>query len=417
MIDKKHRDNLPPLLESQISATKAIQYRSRFYSRNPFAAQAKMLWHLDRLAEWKLKGDTFPVQMEINLTNYCNEACRWCISSYSHIFNPSMTKAEREQRTVHLHQIPTLSNHPERRRGIDIACLQSFLEQAKAKGLLAVTWSGGGEPTTHPNFVEAVEYAANLGLEQGLMTNGLYPESYVPVMGKNLRWMRVSLDTINAEKYEYQKFTKGFRRVISNIEQVIRYPVKVGINMNLAAWNVDEVLAMAKWCRDTGVDYFQIRPILGLPFDMEHNAPYRKQPELDWIQHVKPLLHEAEKFSTDKFQVIVSWDKFEDLCDVEGNFGRVYKNCMYHFFFCVLNADGDLCVCMYHLGDKRFSFGNIYENTVEEIWNSAQRRKVIDMCANHLDLSTCQVCCKGHEINKLMHFIENPNSEVYINFL
>lgn len=388
-----------------------------FSNNNPFASQHKMLWHLDRLAQWKLTGDTFPILIEVNLTNYCNEACRWCISSYSHVFNPSMSKTEKAQQIKHLDQRSAISNHSGRRRGIDITYLQPFLEQAKVQGLHAVTWSGGGEPTTHPHFIEAVQSAGKLGLEQGLMTNGLYPVSCVPVVGQHMRWTRVSLDTLDADKYAYQKFTKGFSQVMTNIGQLVKYPVKVGINMNLADWNVDEVLTMAHWCRDEGIDYFQIRPILGLPYETQYNAPYRKQPEIDWIQDIKSLLHEAETFSTDTFRVMVSWDKFEDLADIEGNFGRVYKKCMYHFFCCILNADGDLCVCMYHLGDRRFSFGNIYENTVEEIWHSEQRRKVVKMCTNNLDLSTCQVCCKGHELNKFMHFVENPEPETDINFL
>lgn len=39
---------------------------------------------------------------------------------------------------------------------------------------------------------------------------------------------------------------------------------------------------------------------------MRHNAPYRQQPELDWLRRVKPLLQEAETFSTDTFRVVVS---------------------------------------------------------------------------------------------------------------
>jgi GTP 3',8-cyclase len=72
---------------------------------------------------------------------------------------------------------------------------------------------------------------------------------------------------------------------------------------------------------------------------------------------------------------------------------------------------------MYHLGDKSFSFGNIYENTLDETWDGAKRRQVVEMCRNHLDLSTCQVCCKGHEINKLIHFMETPDPHADVNFL
>ncbi len=400
----------------QESNLKKQEYR-KFRGKNPFASQAKLLWHLDRLAEWKLMGDSFPIQIEINPTNYCNEACRWCISGYSHVFNPSLTKEEKDRKLQELNSKSVISNHPERRRGLEIDYLKNFLQDAVEMGLKAVTWSGGGEPTAYSSIKEAVQYSSELGLEQGMMTNGLYSKSYIRLFGENLRWMRVSLDTLDQQKYEYHKFTKSFNRVISNIQKIIDYPVKLGINMNLADWNVDEVMKMAVWSRDVGADYFQVRPILGLPFEMKYNAPYRKQPKLDWLKKVKPLLLEAEKIKTDGFRVIVSWDKFNDLQDIEGNFGRIYSKCMYHFFFCVINADGDLTVCMYHLGDKKFSFGNIYENSCAKIWNSQKRKQVIDMCANNLDLSTCQVCCKGHEINKFIHFIENPNQEWDINFL
>ena len=108
----------------------------------------------------------------------------------------------------------------------------------------------------------------------------------------------------------------------------------------------------------------------------------------------------------------MSWDKFKDL--EQPDFGRTYKKCLSHFFICILNADGDLCVCMYHLGDKRFSFGNIYEQWVADILG---RREVLDHCSNNLDLETCQVCCKGHEINKFLHLVENPDLAQDVNFL
>lgn len=380
--------------------------------RNPFGTQAKVLFtHFDRVAELRRSGDTFPVLIEINLTNYCNEACRWCISMYSHQGNPGMTPDEKRIRLVRLDESPAMSGHPERRRGLDISVLGSFLRQAQAKGLRAVTWSGGGEPTTHPGFPELVRTTTECGLEQGLMTNGFFPDGYVPMIGQNLRWVRVSLDTIDRNRYHEQKAVDAFPKVVNNIRNLLRHPAQVGINMNLAEWNADEILPMARWCRDEGVGYFQIRPVLGLPFDMARTAAYRTQPRLDWAR-LKPQLEEAEQLSTETFRVAISWDKFEDVNDPTGNFGRTYSKCLYHYLCCVLNADGDLCVCMYHLGDRAFSFGNIYEQTAAEIWSGPKRREVIGMCTSRLDLSSCQVCCKGHEINKLMSQFENPGTDV-----
>lgn len=380
--------------------------------QNPFATQTKVLFaHFDRVAELRRSGDTFPVLIEVNLTNYCNEACRWCISMYSHNGNPAMTPDEKRLRLVRLDTSPAIAGHPNRRRGLDVTVLGTFLRQAVSKGLRAVTWSGGGEPTTHPDFLEVVRSATESGLEQGLMTNGFFPNGHVPVIGQHHKWVRVSLDTIDRNRYHDQKAVDAFPKVVDNIRALLRHPSQVGVNMNLAEWNADEILSMAKWCRDEGIGYFQIRPILGLPFEMTRTAPYRTQPRLNWAR-LKPQLVEAEQLSTESFRVAISWDKFEDVNDPTGRFGRTYRKCLYHYLSCVLNADGDLCVCMYHLGDKAFSFGNIYEQTASEIWNGPKRREVIGMCTSSLDLSSCQVCCKGHEINKLMSQFENLDTNV-----
>ena len=117
---------------------------------------------------------------------------------------------------------------------------------------------------------------------------------------------------------------------------------------------------------------------------------FRLDPRIG-LRCAQALLRQAEACGTERFRVAVSWDKFKDVQDVPGNFGRVYTKCLYHFFICVLNADGDLCVCMYHLGDKAFSFGNIYDNTLDEIWAGEKRRQAVEMCANRLDLSAVAV--------------------------
>ena len=110
-------------------------------------------------------------------------------------------------------------------------------------------------------------------------------------------------------------------------------------------------------------------------------------------------------------RLLVSHDKFADFLKPDG--GRNdpqngYVGCMSHRVFVVLNSNGDLAVCMYHLFDERFVFGNILEDSLETIWASKRRRSVREFCearstpALHHRLHGCQICCKGHEINKVL---------------
>jgi len=73
---------------------------------------------------------------------------------------------------------------------------------------------------------------------------------------------------------------------------------------------------------------------------------------------------------------------------------------------------------MYHPTDTRFTFGNIYSNTLEEIWNSEQRKITIEFTRRLNYKMNCQMCCKLCELNKFIDFIKNTDrNKLDINFL
>lgn len=373
---------------------------------NPFTNQRKMLHHVQVLSNWKNSGDTnSPILIEINLTNICNQACRWCISMYSHVSNPAMSVDEKKIKKAHL------AKSGGKMAGLEFDRVKRFIQEVHTAGTKAITWSGGGEPSVHPLFSEIVEFTSNY-LEQGIMTNGQFPARYVPVVGNNLSWARISLDTFDPEKYAFHRHSKQIHAVIKNIKELSNYPLSLGLNMNIAEWNMDEIVSFAERGRDLGVNYVQFRPILGLPFEMKENTPYTNHLGTNLLPKIEEKIRKAQELSNDNFKVLCSWDKFKDIQDVENDFGRTYTSCEGHHFMCVLDANGDLNVCMYHLGEDAFVMGNIYQNTFQEIWESTKRSLVIEHCKTNIDFSKCQSCCKLHNLNKMLHYMNDTPNEV-----
>jgi hypothetical protein len=72
---------------------------------------------------------------------------------------------------------------------------------------------------------------------------------------------------------------------------------------------------------------------------------------------------------------------------------------------------------MYHPGDINFTFGNLYDNDLAEIWKSENRKKVIEYVRNFDYYGKCQVCCKLFEINKFLDYVKYPDEKLDINFL
>lgn len=330
---------------------------------NPYDLKLKLICdeNIDRLREYLRTGSCFPMAIEISPTNRCNLECSWCISKQYH-----------------------------RNDTLDWGVLVKFLGDYKELGGKSVTWSGGGEPTVYPQFAMAVETASILGLDQGLMTNGLFGNKSLEVTGEIIQWVRVSLDTVNNERYKQMKGRDALGKVLKNIERLAKCPTKLIVNMNLARVNEDEVLDVATVAKNLGAKGFQLRPVLPIPDDSTYYIP----------DNLDEIIAELKGLETPDFFCNISYDKFNELGKP-----REYKSCTYHNFLCVLNANGDLSVCMYKLYEDEFTFGNIYVQDVGEIWSSRRRKQVIKLCTD-MDFSTCQVCCKGHELNTFLYYIE-----------
>jgi len=346
---------------------------NKFKGKNPFGGQSKMLYHIKNLYEYLYKGDTYPFFIEINLTSKCQLACQWCISSN---FRCNDT--------------------------LDTDELIKFLGDFYKYGGRAVTFSGGGEPTLHSDFKEISITAKKIGLRLGLMTNGVYPSIYNPVIGMVYDWVRFSLDTINHKKYKKWKGTDKVNQVLDNIKELKNYPVKVGINCNIfEEHTLEDIKELISIMPDVA-DYIQFRPVLPRYYEFEKS--YINEDIVEWLDNCsigRPWLIMSE----DKFYDVVYGDLF------------TFESCEGHFFNPVLDANGNLCVCMYHPKDDRFVFGNIYEKSYKKIWKSKQRQQVIEFVRNLDYKNECQACCKLAEVNKLMDFINHPEKGEDIHFL
>jgi len=215
--------------------------------------------------------------------------------------------------------------------------------------LKAITWTGGGEPTLHPMFDKMVSLAATYKFKQGLITNGLAKINYNPTQ---FDWIRVSvtpnpLNVVNLKKLRACK-TLGICINDTGDDEVIKDTLRIG--------------------EKVGVDYVQVRPAL---FSTGSKSFVRTPT----IEH--PLL----KITKYKYE-----DQKKD---------RGYDKCYGYHFVPFLWEDGNVDVCGYMRGVEGYNLGNIYTDKFEDIFDNFPRSVEVR--------KTCQICCKNHEINKLVN--------------
>jgi MoaA/NifB/PqqE/SkfB family radical SAM enzyme len=184
---------------------------------NYIAPRTKVLAHPDKILDLKIGRRPAPINVEWDLSNRCSLGCEWCHFAYTHTRGPLTGKR---------------SKPLEFKPGGDLAqtyMVKDGLEQLKMYGVKSVTWSGGGEPTLHPDFDEIIR---SCRLDQGIYTHGGHIDKSRAALLKNkMTWVYVSLDAANRENYKEQKGVDYFDRAIVGIKRLVESEGKATIGV------------------------------------------------------------------------------------------------------------------------------------------------------------------------------------------
>lgn len=152
-------------------------------------------------------GFIHPVHLQICPTNTCNLSCSFC----------SCSKREKGQKL----QINEL-----------IKSIRTFAEL----GTKAVTITGGGEPCCYPDLPELLNELSNLGIESGMVSNGILLEKikyYLP----SLTWCRVSV----SDDRDIVQLLSILRKIIPSvkIDWAISYVLTAKFNIKKLSTIID----------------------------------------------------------------------------------------------------------------------------------------------------------------------------------
>jgi MoaA/NifB/PqqE/SkfB family radical SAM enzyme len=142
--------------------------------KRSFTAAGSMPWKLLQIKEQCLTPDRriIPIHIQLVPTNRCNGTCPWCSCS-----------------------------EVDRSLELSMGEIRELIEFFAARGTRAVTITGGGEPTLHPNFLEIIAEFKKYGISIGLVSNGIKWGKSEKIEGAEflsgtLEWLRVStMDT------------------------------------------------------------------------------------------------------------------------------------------------------------------------------------------------------------------------------
>lgn len=340
--------------------------------------RAKVFRHLDRVAGWQHGETPAPVTIEWDLSNRCTLGCQDCHFAHTHTGGPWTRKPR---------ALPMAFDQPGDLA--DARLVKRVLGEAAQAGVLSVIWTGGGEPTTHPRWQDALEWADAAGLEQGMYTlGGLFKRHSAHHAGRLLKWVVVSLDCADRDTYAAEKGVRPDR--FDAAVQGIRWLVEaggatVGVSYLLHEGNWTRIEDMVTLSRSLGATYTMLRPAIQTSPD----RPSVVTEGRDWVTAALPALTAAQA----EADVEVDPARFVEYRDWAEH---GYSSCHGPRLNTTISPDGRVWMCPQRRGLTLI--GDLRLESFAEVWSRHP---------GFYDVNDgCRVSCRLHALNQTLHRIQ-----------
>lgn len=319
---------------------------------------SKILFHYGKMLEDISKGKEHfsPIAIEIHPTAVCNHRCIHC--SYK----------ERN----------------ENRLSLSSEVMERLVNSIIAMDIRAVYFSGGGEPTLYPNLSEYINKLCDNGIECSIITNascfgkmGLIP------IANMLNYIAISVPAIDDETFRTITGTDNLEKVLSLPSKIKKYhgensPI-IGSRVVLTNKNYKCVEDFMRIIKERQFDYALFKIVR----DYEDRGQGLSQEEEQYLKAVIQDHKEVDENFTN-LQSIFSYRQAPEFIN----------KCWTNQYGMLANVSTDGCVYpnIVEIDKEEFCIGNLYETTLEEMWNSEQHEKVKEKSNTKWSSGECKNC-------------------------
>lgn len=343
----------------------------------------KLIYHPDVVARWMKGENIYPIEIEISPSGACNHRCVFCAVDYIG-YQPDF---------------------------LDKDIILRDISQMSRMGLKSVICSGEGEPLLNKNMPDIANGIKACGVDVAMSSNGvLFTKEKANDCLAAFSWIRFSVASVEEESYD--KIQRGktgdLGRVKENLEEAVRIKkdkklkTTLGVQCLLLPDNISQLTDMAKQLREIGIDYLTIKPY-------SQHLHSENTFQIDY-QEMLSLEQEIKQYAIENFAIYFRAGAMKKV-----HHGKGYKQCYGLPFMTHIDAKGNVWPCIAHIATEEFCYGNIYEQTFEDIWKGAKRREVVQKL-NALDINkVCREACRLDEINKYLDELKHPGE--HVNFI
>ncbi len=358
----------------------------------------KAAWHLDRIEALRRGEHVAPVHVHFVPSDLCNQDCGWCAYRWSgYSSNEHFNDAE--------------GNHNPNRKIPTAKALEMIADFADM-GVKAIEFTGGGEPTVHPDIDQLVERSVAYGLEAAMVSNGvLVRRKLPPELAMRMSWWRISVDAATPATYAMTRRSPEahFAQARETIEWLAKHKQStpgggptLGMGFAVTRDNYKEIREGARLAREWGADNVRFSALFNPEGPRYYDGIYEEARDA-----CKEAVAEFHK--PPGFRVFARFgEKMDDL--FLGN--PDYQFCGYERLVTYVGGDQNVYrCCVYSYNDHGF-LGTVKDKSFREMWFSPEVRAKLET----FDARSCQRC-QFNDRNRFIDYLVRPEGPRHSSFV
>ncbi len=308
-----------------------------------------------------------PLRMDLALTYRCNNKCTKCYVENTREINEISTEE-----------------------------WKNVLDKLWDIGIPHVTFTGG-EPTLRDDLPKLVEYAEDLGIITGLITNGrkLKDKNLVDeLVTAGIDHFQVTIESHDSKIHDKLSGFKGaWEETVQGIKNIIPTPVYIMTNTTLTPYNIKDIEKMVEFLASLGIDHFAANSII------KSGGGKQEDLALSFDKMDTVLTTIMQKANELKMNFL--WYTPTRYCDfnpIEKGLGL--KQCSAAHIAMAIEPDGMVLPCQSYFDP----LGNILTTKWRKIWNNPKSKKLRKMQylpEECLDCPEREICGGGCPLNYL----------------
>jgi sulfatase maturation enzyme AslB (radical SAM superfamily) len=331
------------------------------------------MYQFAELAHWLQNQDTMkilPAQVDIDLTNVCNQDCYYCNSAEFRTASP-VQKRYKEYIDL-LDKLAGWRAHSPNSYGTTHT----------------ITYPGGGEPTILLGYEHVIEHTIDLGFLCSITTNGSNLDKLLDsiVIGKlrKIAWIGIDIDAGTEDLYEKIRRSLTAKSLFNRVCENARNLIEVGVNVDFKCLinplndNHDSMNDLFALVKRLGGRMIYFRPVI-----------------------VNAQAHQISDQTLQMLQTLSESHKVPYRVNTDKTLPRNYKRCHQMFHFPVFCADGKIYLCCENKGNPEFELGAWDSGDFRDLWLSDRHLEIY----HKTRVEFCQPCrpnINNIQIQKIM---------------